>query len=65
MNGDSLGHTPVLLSEVINAINPQDGKIYFDATFGWGGYTKKLLDSCACNVIAIDQDPSVKDKANT
>ena len=64
MNGDSLGHTPVLLSEVINAINPQDGKIYFDATFGWGGYTKKLLDSCACNVIAIDQDPSVKDKAN-
>jgi 16S rRNA (cytosine1402-N4)-methyltransferase len=64
MNGDLLGHTPVLLSEVINAINPQDGKIYFDATFGWGGYTKKLLDSCACNVIAIDQDPSVKDKAN-
>lgn len=64
MNGDYLGHNPVLLSEVINAINPQDGKIYFDATFGWGGYTKKLLDSCACNVIAIDQDPSVKDKAN-
>ena len=64
MNGDYLNHTPVLLNEVINAINPQAGKIYFDATFGWGGYTAKLLDTCACNVIAIDQDPSVSIKAN-
>ena len=61
MNGDSLGHTPVLLSEVINAINPQDGKIYFDATFGWGGYTKKLLDSCACNVCLLYTSPSPRD----
>ena len=54
MNGDTLEHTPVLLNEVIRTINPQSGKLYFDATFGWGGYTKKLLDSCACEVIAID-----------
>ena len=49
---------------MINAINPQSGKLYFDATFGWGGYSEKLLDTCACKVIAIDQDPSVKDKAS-
>ncbi len=64
MNGKSLSHNPVLLSEVINAISPESGKLYFDATFGWGGYTKKLLESCDCNVIAIDQDPSVGIKAN-
>jgi 16S rRNA (cytosine1402-N4)-methyltransferase len=63
MNGDTLEHTPVLLNEVIRIINPQSGKLYFDATFGWGGYTKKLLDSCACEVIAIDQDPKVKSRA--
>ena len=63
MNGDTLEHTPVLLNEVIRTINPQSGKLYFDATFGWGGYTKKLLDSCACQVIAIDQDPKVKSRA--
>jgi len=63
MNGDTLEHTPVLLNEVIKTINPQSGKLYFDATFGWGGYTKKLLDSCACEVIAIDQDPKVKSRA--
>ena len=64
MNEETLKHTPVLLDEVINAINPQSGKLYFDATFGWGGYSEKLLDTCACKVIAIDQDPSVKDKAS-
>ena len=63
MNGDTLEHTPVLLNEVIRTINPKSGKLYFDATFGWGGYTKKLLDSCACEVIAIDQDPKVKSRA--
>ena len=63
MNGDTLEHTPVLLNEVVRTINPQSGKLYFDATFGWGGYTKKLLDSCACEVIAIDQDPKVKSRA--
>jgi len=64
MNEETQKHTPVLLNEVINAINPQSGKLYFDATFGWGGYSEKLLDTCACKVIAIDQDPSVKDKAS-
>ena len=64
MNEEIQKHTPVLLNEVINAINPQSGKLYFDATFGWGGYSEKLLDTCACKVIAIDQDPSVKDKAS-
>ena len=64
MNGEPLKHTPVLLNEVIETINPQPGKLYFDATFGWGGYSAGLLDTCACKVIAIDQDPSVQTQAN-
>ena len=63
MNGETIEHTPVLLNEVVKTINPQSGKLYFDATFGWGGYTRKLLDTCACEVVAIDQDPNVKVRA--
>ena len=27
-------HIPVLLNEVLNFLDPSDGKIYFDGTFG-------------------------------
>ena len=59
MNFEETGHKPVLLKEVMNAIKPKENEIYFDATFGNGGYTSKLLEASNCNVIAIDQDPSV------
>ena len=32
-------HIPVMLNEVLQALNPTDGKVYIDATFGNGGYT--------------------------
>lgn len=51
-------HIPVLLAEVIAALNPQDGEIHVDGTFGAGGYTRALLQSANCQVIAIDRDPS-------
>ncbi|KJV68889.1 16S rRNA (cytosine(1402)-N(4))-methyltransferase RsmH [Candidatus Neoehrlichia procyonis] len=49
-------HIPVLLKEMINILSPQDGKIYVDATFGVGGYSRKILQSANCKVYAIDQD---------
>ena len=49
-------HTPVLLNEVIEALNPSSGKTYIDATFGAGGYSKAILDKASCNVIGIDCD---------
>ncbi|QGR02554.1 16S rRNA (cytosine(1402)-N(4))-methyltransferase RsmH [Ehrlichia ruminantium] len=49
-------HTPVLLNEMLDMLSPQDGKIYVDATFGAGGYTKAILNSADCQVYAIDQD---------
>ena len=35
-----------------------------DATFGAGNFTKAILDSAKCYVIAIDQDPNTKEYAN-
>ncbi|CEI85350.1 16S rRNA (cytosine(1402)-N(4))-methyltransferase RsmH [Ehrlichia minasensis] len=49
-------HTPVLLKEMLEILHPQDGKIYVDATFGAGGYTKAILNFANCKVYAIDQD---------
>ena len=49
-------HTPVLLDEVIAALAPQPGDVLVDATFGAGGYTRRLLDAGA-TVHAFDRDP--------
>ena len=51
-------HIPVLLSEVIESLKPQDGQLIIDGTFGAGGYTSAILDSAACRVLALDRDPS-------
>ena len=51
------GHTPVMLEEVMKVLAPRDGAIYFDGTFGGGGYTKALLERARCRVFAIDRDP--------
>jgi 16S rRNA (cytosine1402-N4)-methyltransferase len=49
-------HVPVLLSEVIEALDPQPGDVVVDATFGAGGYTRAILDRGA-TVHAFDRDP--------
>ncbi len=53
----SEGHVPVLLNEVLEALNPIDGALYIDGTFGGGGYTRAILDRANCRVVAIDRDP--------
>ena len=49
-------HIPVLLDEVVEALAPQPGAVIVDATFGAGGYTRRLLDAGAL-VHAFDRDP--------
>ena len=49
-------HVPVLLEEVVAALNPQRGDLIVDATLGAGGYTRRLLDAGA-TVHAFDRDP--------
>lgn len=49
-------HIPVMLSEVLEALQPKDGDIVVDGTFGGGGYAKAILETADCKVIAIDRD---------
>jgi 16S rRNA (cytosine1402-N4)-methyltransferase len=51
------GHIPVLVREVVDALQPAGGERYLDGTFGAGGYTMALLDKADCQVIALDRDP--------
>ncbi len=54
--GGPARHIPVMLSEVLAALQPENGDIVVDGTFGAGGYTRAILDAAECRVIAIDQD---------
>jgi len=52
-------HQPVLLSEVLHALNIQDDGTYIDCTFGRGGHTKAILNHLGASgqVLALDTDP--------
>lgn len=52
-------HVPVLLAEVLAALDPVAGKRVVDGTFGAGGYSRALLEAGA-DVIGIDRDPHVR-----
>lgn len=52
-------HIPVLLDEVLQYMDCQDGATYIDATFGAGGYSRALLNSANCKVVAFDRDNTV------
>ncbi len=53
-------HNPVMLNEMLSYLNPKDGGVYVDATFGAGGYSKAILEKANCKIYAIDRDPNVK-----
>ena len=49
-------HIPVLLDEVLAALEVGPDRVIIDATFGAGGYTRRFLDAGA-TVHAFDRDP--------
>jgi 16S rRNA (cytosine1402-N4)-methyltransferase len=53
-----LEHIPVLLEEVLVALEVHDGGCYLDATFGRGGHTAAILERIGIRgrVIALDRD---------
>ncbi len=55
--GGPVRHIPVLLNEVLTALEPAAGKVILDGTFGAGGYTSAILSGGA-EVIALDRDPT-------
>ncbi len=64
-NENAPAHIPVMLNEILQALQPQDGDAYIDGTFGMGGYTSAILDRANCNVIAIDRDPEAIARGQT
>ena len=56
-------HNPVMLSEVLENLAPQDQETYIDATFGAGGYSGALLEKANCSIVAIDRDPEAYEHA--
>jgi 16S rRNA (cytosine1402-N4)-methyltransferase len=50
-------HVPVLLAEVIAALEVAPGETHVDGTFGAGGYSKAILEKGAARVYAFDRDP--------
>ncbi|GAB5561048.1 MAG: 16S rRNA (cytosine(1402)-N(4))-methyltransferase RsmH [Synoicihabitans sp.] len=58
------GHQPVLLSEVLDLLEPAPGRRFLDATFGGGGHTRALLAAAAdVSVVALDRDPAAQQRA--
>ena len=51
-------HAPVLLAEVVAALEPRADGVYVDCTVGYGGHTAALLEAGAGHVIGIDRDPA-------
>ena len=50
-------HVPVLVNEVIAALDIQEDQTLVDGTFGAGGYTRAMLAAGAGRVIGFDRDP--------
>src|SRR5687768_4028560 len=55
-----LSHTPVLLQEVLAALDIREGGRYLDATFGRGGHSAAILERVGPQgaVIAFDRAPA-------
>jgi len=60
-------HVPVLLSSVLDGLNPQPGGCFIDGTVGGGGHTAALLDHTRPEgrVLALDADPDAIERART
>ncbi len=55
---DIARHIPVMLPDVLDALQPKPRETYIDGTFGAGGYTRAILETADCRVVAFDRDPT-------
>lgn len=56
-------HYPVMLPEVLAALDMQAGQICVDGTFGNGGYSEAILNHADCRVVGLDRDNNVAPRA--
>jgi 16S rRNA (cytosine1402-N4)-methyltransferase len=61
---EDLDHDPVMLNEMLQYLAPRSGENFLDTTFGAGGYSRAILNSCECNVVSLDQDPTITKYVN-
>jgi 16S rRNA (cytosine1402-N4)-methyltransferase len=59
MSDTTAAHTPVLLSQVLAALNLKASGTYMDATFGRGGHAGALLEKLVAGgrLLCLDRDP--------
>ena len=52
-------HVPVLMREVLEALNPRPGQWFIDGTIGTGGHAQAILEATAPNgrLLGLDADP--------
>lgn len=52
-------HVPIMVAEVLEALAPAPGERAVDATLGWGGHARRLLERIAPGgrLLALDVDP--------
>lgn len=55
---DKNTHVPIMVDEVLSVLEPKDGGIYVDGTFGRGGHSRAILEAAATTVFGIDRDPA-------
>jgi 16S rRNA (cytosine1402-N4)-methyltransferase len=58
-------HTPVLLQQVLGALNVRASGTYADATYGRGGHAEAILKTLDANgrLLCLDRDPTAADDA--
>ena len=59
-------HRPVMLEEAVAALDPKDGEMVVDATFGGGGHARRMLEEVGPDggVVGIDRDPEALGRAS-
>lgn len=57
------GHIPVLMDEVLRALDLSAGDVVVDGTFGAGGYSRAILDSADVVLFGLDRDPAAIERA--
>jgi len=65
MSETSTGHTPVLISQVLDALNIRSRGIYMDATFGRGGHAGAIVEKLMADgrLVCLDRDPVAVEEA--